>query len=149
MRELTDEEIDEVLMRNGIGTLALNDDGVPYPIPMSFGYDGEKPIFVMQFGAAGRSRKVSCLDASPTAGFLVYEQVGTGLDAEWHSVIMSGDVREIETANATEAFSALASNAEFAPDLTVWGAPFDDVELQLYELVLEECWGRTFPPQVE
>jgi nitroimidazol reductase NimA-like FMN-containing flavoprotein (pyridoxamine 5'-phosphate oxidase superfamily) len=147
MRELTDEEIDEVLMRNGIGTLALNDDGVPYPIPMSFGYDGEKPVFVMQFGSAGLSRKVAALDATPTAGFLVYEQHESGLDAEWRSVVMSGDIRENEANDAVAAFAALASNAEFAPDLSVWGAPFEATELQLYELVIEERSGRAFSPQ--
>lgn len=148
MRELSETEIDETLMRNGIGTLALNDDGIPYPIPMSFGYDGEKPFFVMQFGEERSSRKVACLDTSQKAGFLVYEQIGEGLNLEWRSVVMSGTLNEIEEGDSMEAFAALASNAEFAPDMEVWGVSLEDTELALYELDIEEVSGQAFPIDV-
>lgn len=148
MYELSETEIDEVLMRNGIGTLALNDDGIPYPIPMSFGYDGEKPMFIMQFGEGGSSRKIECLDTSRKAGFVVYEQLGEGLDSEWRSVVMTGTLSEIKETDSIEAFTALASNAEFAPDLTVWGEPLEETELTLYELDIGERSGRAFTPNM-
>jgi nitroimidazol reductase NimA-like FMN-containing flavoprotein (pyridoxamine 5'-phosphate oxidase superfamily) len=144
MRELSDAEIDDVLMRNGIGTLALVDDGVPYPIPMSFGYDGEKPLFVMQFGDEGKSRKLACLDTSQAAGFLVYGQVEEGLGAEWRSAVLLGQLQEVEDDSNLDAYTALASNAEFAPDVSAWGPPLDETELTLLELAVEERSGRAF-----
>lgn len=50
MKELPREEIDEVLVRNGVGVLALIDEGVPYAIPMSFGYQGDEMAFAMHGG---------------------------------------------------------------------------------------------------
>jgi len=144
MRELSAAEIDEVLLQNGIGTLALNDGNTPYPIPMSYGYDGEKPLFVMQFGDGGDSQKIACLETSQTAGFLVYDQTGEGLDTEWRSVVIRGTLKEVEEAASMDGFSALASSAEFAPDMTIWGAALEDTELTLYELKVEERSGRAF-----
>ena len=47
MRRLNRDEIDEVLIRQGIGVLAMVDSGQPYAIPMSFGYDSEQAVFPM------------------------------------------------------------------------------------------------------
>jgi hypothetical protein len=57
---------------------------------------------------------------------------------------MRGTLNEIGEADSIEAFTALASNAEFAPDTTVWGEPLEEAELTLYELDIEERTGRAF-----
>ncbi|MEF8783652.1 MAG: pyridoxamine 5'-phosphate oxidase family protein [Haloarculaceae archaeon] len=49
------EEVDAVLVRNGIGVLSLVDGDQPYASPMSFGYSGERVAFPMQMGTGGRS----------------------------------------------------------------------------------------------
>jgi nitroimidazol reductase NimA-like FMN-containing flavoprotein (pyridoxamine 5'-phosphate oxidase superfamily) len=47
MRRLAQDKIDEVLVRQGVGVLAMAEGGQPYAIPMSFGYDSKRPVFPM------------------------------------------------------------------------------------------------------
>lgn len=96
-----------------------------------------------KFGDAGNSRKLACLERSEKAGFTVYEQLENEPDDKWRSVVMKGTLQEIKE-NSMEAFIALASNAEFAPDMAVWGASLDETELTRYELNIEESTGRAF-----
>ena len=147
MRHLSDDEIDTVLLRNGIGVLSLYDGTYPYPLPMSFGYDGSTPLFVMQFGTTGETRKQRCLADDPGAGFAVYEY--DDADEEWRSVVITGDLVEIPDDETEHAFAALTANAEFPPDLSVWGAPLQDATLSLYELDIDEVAGRAFSMGVD
>lgn len=57
MKELSADEIEEVLIRNGVGVLALVDGEQPYSIPMSFGYDGSEMLFPMQWGTRYDGKK--------------------------------------------------------------------------------------------
>jgi nitroimidazol reductase NimA-like FMN-containing flavoprotein (pyridoxamine 5'-phosphate oxidase superfamily) len=147
MNELSRDEIDEVLIRNGVGVLSMVDGEQPYGIPMSFGYDGESLTFAMQFGTGYGGRKTQSVQSNNNVSLTVYEKVERAdPDApdEWRSVIISGELTEVEEANRDEAFAALAANADFAPDLTVWGIPFDEVELTLQTLEPEDITGRGF-----
>ena len=141
MRELTAEEVAEVLARNGIGVLALYDGTRPYAIPMSFGYDGSEAVFAVQFGSGESSRKRDCLDVSTEASFTVYEEPEQG---RWRSVVLSGELVEVPDEATDEAFAALATNAEFAPDTSVWGVPLEEVTFTLYRLDIDDCEGREF-----
>jgi nitroimidazol reductase NimA-like FMN-containing flavoprotein (pyridoxamine 5'-phosphate oxidase superfamily) len=145
MRELSPEEVDEVLVRNGVGVLSLTDGGQPYAVPMSFGYSGDEMTFPMQLGTGYDGRKERCIDSNSRACFTVYERTPAA-EVGWRSVVATGRLREIPDDEAERAFSSLAANAEFARDLGVWGVPFEDVELTLYGLDIAECTGREFPP---
>jgi len=142
MRELSAAEVETVLARNGIGVLALLDGDQPYPLPMSFGYDGDRPLFVMQFGAGTDSRKHDCVETGARAGFTVYEE--TDPATRWRSVVLGGEIREIPDDEVVDAYAAIAANAEFAPDISLWGVPLEDADLTLYELAIDECTGREF-----
>ncbi|MFD1587726.1 pyridoxamine 5'-phosphate oxidase family protein [Halorientalis brevis] len=142
MRELSADEVTTVLSRNGIGVLALLDGDQPYPLPMSFGYDGDRPLFVMQFGAGPDSRKFDCLEEGAKAGFTVYEETEPG--TEWRSVVITGELREIRDEETVDAYTAIAANAEFAPDMAIWGVPLEDTSLTVFELTMNECTGRAF-----
>jgi len=146
MRELSADEIDEMLIRNGIGVLGLIDDGQPYTIPMSFGYDGDEMAFPMQWGTGYDGRKERCVESNTNASFTIYER-DTDNQQLWRSIVMTGDLYQIAEENKEQAFASLAANAEFAPDLGVWGIPFDQVELRLYGLSVDECTGREFSLQ--
>ncbi|RAW46206.1 pyridoxamine 5'-phosphate oxidase family protein [Halorubrum sp. 48-1-W] len=146
MRELSSDEIDEVLTRNGIGILGLTSDGQPYTIPMSFGYDGERMAFPMQWGTGYEGRKERYAEANANASFAVYEQ-DPDRPQHWRSIVMLGELYEVEDEHEDRAFASLAANAEFAPDLGVWGVPFDEVELRLFGLAVDECTGREFSPR--
>ena len=58
--------------------------------------------------------------------------------------LVTGNLYEIGEEKKEQAFASLAANAEFAPDLGVWGIPLDQVELRLYGLSVDECTGREF-----
>ncbi len=141
MRELDRSEIEAVLVHNGIGVLGLVDDDQPYVIPMSYGYDREGSMFVMQFGHGSVSRKVRSLEANPRASFTVYEEHAEGA---WRSVVLTGELYEVPGAEMTQAFDALAENATFAPDLSVWGEPLADVDFDVVGFEIEEWDGRGF-----
>jgi nitroimidazol reductase NimA-like FMN-containing flavoprotein (pyridoxamine 5'-phosphate oxidase superfamily) len=148
MRRLDDDEIDDVLVRQGVGVLAMDDEGQPYAIPVSFGYDAARPVFPMQWGGGYDSRKHRALDANPNVCLTVYEQ-----DAEdetvWRSVVVTGELREIREEHRERAYASLAANAEFPPDFGVWGVPFEDVEFSLFGLRTEGCTGREFAAKYE
>lgn len=142
MRELSTAEVDAVLEGNGVGVLALLDGTTPYPIPMSFGFDGDRAIFSMQFGAADGSRKRSCLESSTRAGFTVYEE--TEPDEVWRSVVITGEIHPVPDGRELDALEAMIANAAFPPDLAVWGVSAEAADLTLYELSMEACIGREF-----
>ena len=143
MRRLDDTEIDEVLIRNGIGVLALVDGTQPYAIPISFGYDAEEMVFPMQWGGGYSSRKSEAIESNPKVCLTVYEQDADD-PAIWRSVVVTGEIYEIEDADTEQAYASLAANAEFPPDLGVWGIPFEDVEFRLFGLATDNCTGREF-----
>jgi len=148
MRRLDKDEIDDVLVQQGVGVLAIVDDGHPYAIPMSFGYDADKPVFPMQWGGGYESRKNRIIESNPNACLTVYEQ-----DAEdesvWRSIIITGEIYEISEEEEKQAYASLAANAQFAPDLGVWGIPFEEVEFQLFGLDIADCTGREFATEYE
>jgi nitroimidazol reductase NimA-like FMN-containing flavoprotein (pyridoxamine 5'-phosphate oxidase superfamily) len=137
-----------MLVRKGIGVLAMVDDGQPYAIPMSFGYDADKMVFPMQWGGGYQSRKSQAIDGNPNVCLTVYEQDSED-EAIWRSVVISGEIYEIEEADRERAYASLAANAEFPADFGVWGIPFEEVEFRLFGLNLEDCTGREFSAQYE
>jgi nitroimidazol reductase NimA-like FMN-containing flavoprotein (pyridoxamine 5'-phosphate oxidase superfamily) len=141
MKQLAPEDIDEILTRNGVGVLSLVDGDRPYAIPMSFGYTGDDVMIPMQLGMGYGGRKQRCIESNRNVCLCVYES-----DPEdgWRSVVITGEIYEIEAAESEEAFSGLADNAEFAPDLDVWGAPFEDVDLELFGIDVTDRSGRAF-----
>jgi len=143
MRHLDRDEIDELLVRRGIGVLSMVDDGQPYAIPMSFGYDADQMVFPMQWGGGYQSRKNQALDSNPHVCLTVYEQ-DTDDEAVWRSVVVTGEIYEIREENRERAYASLAANAEFPPDFGVWGIPFEDVEFRLFGLNTTDCTGREF-----
>jgi hypothetical protein len=143
VRNLDRDEIDEMLVRKGIGVLAMVDDGQPYAIPISFGYDADQMVFPMQWGTGGRSRKGRAIDSDPRVCLTVYEQ-DEDEEAVWRSVVITGEIYEIEADDEERAYASLAANADFPPDIGVWGVPFDDVEFRLFGLDTTDCTGREF-----
>ncbi|MGQ4556865.1 pyridoxamine 5'-phosphate oxidase family protein [Halobellus sp. GM3] len=148
MRNLAKDEIDEALVRQGVGVLAMAESDQPYAIPMSFGYDSEKPVFPMQWGGGYEGRKNQAIESNPNVCLTVYEQ-----DAEdesiWRSIIITGELYEIPEKEEQQAYASIASNAEFPPDLGVWGIPFENVEFRLFGLDKGDCTGREFSTEYE
>lgn len=147
MEPLSDHAIEEVLVGNGVGVLSLVHDGHPYGIPMSFGYDGNELRFVMQFGTGYGGHKMKSIRSNSNACFTVYEQVPVDEHNEahrWRSVIATGEVIEVDQDIEAEALASLVANAEFPPDLGIWGVEFEQIELSLFRLDIQECSGREY-----
>ena len=148
MRNLDDDEIDEILVRRGIGVLAMVDDEQPYAIPMSFGYDADQMVFPMQWGGGYQSRKSQAIDSNPHVCLTVYEQ-DTDDEVIWRSVVVTGEIYEIQEDDREQAYASLAANAEFPTDSGVWGIPVEDVDFRLFGLSTKDCTGREFAAKYE
>jgi nitroimidazol reductase NimA-like FMN-containing flavoprotein (pyridoxamine 5'-phosphate oxidase superfamily) len=55
--ELDDSGIDDVLTTAGVVVLSMSADGVPYGVPLSFGYDGGNALHFVFLGASTDLRK--------------------------------------------------------------------------------------------
>jgi len=148
MRHLDRDEIDQMLIRRGIGVLAMVEDRQPYAIPMSFGYDADQMIFPMQWGGGYESRKSQAIDSNPNVCLTVYEQDSDD-EAIWRSIVITGELYEIPDDENERAYASLAANAEFPADFGVWGIPFEDVEFRLFGLSTKNCTGREFVARYE
>jgi len=148
MRQLSQDEIDDVLVRQGVGVLAMAEGEQPYAIPMSFGYDSTKPVFPMQWGGGYEGRKNRVVESNPKVCLTVYEQ-DFEEEAIWRSVIITGELYEIPEEEEEQAFASIAANAQFPSDLGVWGIPLENVEFTLFGLNVIDCTGREFSSEYE
>ncbi|ELY77145.1 pyridoxamine 5'-phosphate oxidase family protein [Natrinema gari] len=148
MRNLDRDEINEMLTRRGIGVLAMVDEGQPYAIPMSFGYDAEEMMFPMQWGGGYQSRKNQAIDTNTNVCLTVYEQ-DNDEELVWRSAIITGELYEIPDDEMERAYASIAANAEFPSDTGVWGIPFEDVEFRMFGLSTKNCTGREFAAKYE
>ncbi len=65
-REIKDrKDMDGIIKRCRVCHLALCDDGQPYVVPLSFGYDGE----YLYFHAAREGRKIDIIKRNSRVGF--------------------------------------------------------------------------------
>ena len=105
--ELDDPEIDDLLRELGVGILSMSADGVPYGVPLSFGYDGDALYFAF-LGASADLRKETYAEQSDEASFTA---VDTGPDGAWRSVIVSGPLDRITPEEWDAAREAMLDNA--------------------------------------
>ena len=133
--ELDDPEIDDLLRELGVGILSMSADGVPYGVPLSFGYDGDALYFAF-LGARADLRKETYAEPSDEASFTA---VDIGPDGAWRSVIVSGPLDRITPEEWDAAREAMLDNA-YQSDLLA------DHELRehpnVWTLDIEERSGR-------
>jgi hypothetical protein len=90
LKRMDDEEIRGFLSGQKMGVLGLPAPGVPYLLPLSYGYDGESALY-FTYILAGDSRKLRLTRQAEAASFLVYS-----VDSiySWESVFLTGSLRE-------------------------------------------------------
>ncbi|WP_096389792.1 pyridoxamine 5'-phosphate oxidase family protein [Halopenitus persicus] len=131
---MSDAAIDAALQSHGAGVLALADGNDAYAIPISFGYDAGRVVFVYwQFGA--ESRKVAFTEATDRACLTVVEHRSP---TDWRSVIVRGPLSPIEPDERTTVGKLMDENA-WVPDLSVLEAR--RLSPIPYELSIEEATG--------
>jgi nitroimidazol reductase NimA-like FMN-containing flavoprotein (pyridoxamine 5'-phosphate oxidase superfamily) len=105
--ELDESAIDDVLREVGVGVLSMSADGVPYGVPLSFGYDGDNLYFVF-LGATADLRKETYAEQSDRASFTA---IDVDPDGTWRSVIVAGPLDRITPNRWDAAREALIANA--------------------------------------
>lgn len=138
MEDMSAAAVDDVLYREGFGVLGIGAENRPYLLPMSFGYDGQDCYIQM----TTEGRKNDLLAGNRDASLAVVSldpQAGSS-----ESVIVEGRLESIPAAEEIEAFAALADNAEFGTDLSIWGEPLESVDLDMYRLTTDLVSGRRF-----
>lgn len=134
--ETADEEIDEVLTEMGIGVLSMSADGVPYGVPLSFGYDGEDTLYFVFLDASTELRKERYAEQADIASFTTFD---VDPDGSWRSVIVAGSLERITIDEWDTAREAMADNAYQSELLS-------EYELQentnVWALTIEERSGR-------
>jgi len=99
-REITDRAVlDAILRRHQVLYLALQDDGAPYVIPMTYGYDGE----CLYFHCAAEGRKIDLMRAHPQVAFAVEAEytvkpgdVACGWGFDYASLVGEGEAEIVE-----------------------------------------------------
>lgn len=137
---MTDDEIDSLLRDVGIGVLSMTLDGVPYGIPLSFGFEAPDRIYVVFVGHSDEGRKYSYATGPNPASFLAYDVRDVD---EWRSVIVAGDLERVVESEWDAAREALADNAWY-PQLFTEVDPFADP--RAWKLVAESKDGRKVSP---
>lgn len=133
---MNDEEISDFLTNQGVGVLSMSKDGVPYGIPLSFGYAGEDRLYFLFAGHSEEGRKVTYAERAETVSFLVYDVYP---DNAWQSVIVEGTLGRIAIDDWDTAREAMGDNAYRADLLTnvdSWEDP------RVWAIDIEEWSGR-------
>jgi len=104
-------DIDRLLKEQGYGILSLCDDGTPYSVPLSFGYDGES-VSLLFLSEGPQSTKAEAISEGAIARLLVTDIRGR---FSWQSVAVTGPVHAVAPdGEAFEQFIAtLDDNAWF------------------------------------
>ncbi len=112
-REVLDlNEIMKIVGKCEVVRLGMVDNGVPYIVPLNFGYELRGETLTLYFHSALQGRKIGILKANPSACFemdcsckIIKEETPCEWSAEYESVIGYGNISFIE--NADERKSAL------------------------------------------
>lgn len=109
------EEIAAILEKGTSGVLALSgENGYPYAVPISYGYDGSK----LYFHCAKSGHKLDAIRNSSKASFCIVDQdmvVPRKYTTYFRSVVVFGTIRILEDeAEKWEAIEKLA--VKYAPD---------------------------------
>jgi nitroimidazol reductase NimA-like FMN-containing flavoprotein (pyridoxamine 5'-phosphate oxidase superfamily) len=136
-KQLTETEIDQFLESQGFGVLSLAAEGVPYALPMSFGYDGSDRLYFVFVGYSEEWKKVTYADSTTVASFLTFDVESA---ETWQSVIAAGPFERIDYEEWDAAREAMADNA-FRPDLLVGDVDIQE-NPQVWVLDAEEKSGR-------
>lgn len=93
---LTEQSTKEILNDASNGILSLVDSGgVPYGVPMSYAYDGERSIY---FHSAVKGHKMECIACGSRCSFCVVAQdlvVPAEFTSYFRSVIVKGTIKTV------------------------------------------------------
>jgi len=133
---MTDAEIDALLDEVGFGVLSMSLDGVPYGLPLSFGYDGENRLYFVFVGHSDEGRKTEYAERADVVSFLAYDVADAD---DWRSVVVDGSLDRITIDDWEAAREALGENG-WRPQLLSDVDP--DQDPRVWALEIESRSGR-------
>lgn len=136
--EMTEGEVADFLEEHGLGVLSFGNEEGGYGIPMSFGYDRDERCCVFQFVSGENDTKTAFIEEGNDVTLTVVDWESV---SEWQSVVLRGRLRPIADEASVEAASIFASFAHVA-SLEVFQQPLQELNLEWYELHIEEMHGR-------
>lgn len=126
------------LHERGSGVLSLADGGEAYGIPISYGYDEDAERIYFVFLRPGESsKKETFAERTERASLLVH---AVESPQEWHSVVASGPIRQLDDEEYDRATAAIEADAWY-PNVFRESAPTRGIVG--YALEVEELTGRT------
>jgi hypothetical protein len=137
---MIDAEIDALLEEVGFGVLSMSLDGVPYGLPLSFGYDGESRLYFVFVGHSDEGRKTEYAERADVVGFLAYDVADAD---DWRSVVVDGSLDRITIDDWEAAREALGENG-WRPQLLSDVDP--DQDPRVWALEIESRSGRKVSP---
>lgn len=144
LERMSDVEIRSFLSGQGVGVLGLPNEPIPYLLPMSYGFDGEKHLY-FTYLVGPESQKDSLSDRANAASFLVYRADST---FNWESVQLEGRIEALSRAE----WEALgdATDGGWRPELFTAGV--DEGTVSFYEFTIDDQTGikhTGLPPRFE
>lgn len=135
--EMSMGEIDSFVGRKGTCVLSLARDGVPYSIPVSYGYDDSSGVFYFRLGFTEDSEKKDFLEEGAKTRVVLYDKI----EGDWMSVIAKGNIESIDDEDMDVDVVRQLSRAEI-PLLGIWEDPMEEIEFTIYKLFVDEITGR-------
>lgn len=99
MNSMEDDRIRSFLTEQGVGILGLQDDGLPYLVPLSFGFDGESTLYFVFLLFGTESRKETLSEDEQRGRFLVHRADSMH---SWQSVSCTGSLSPVPEAEWDE-----------------------------------------------
>lgn len=93
VRKLSQDEIEEFLRSQRVGTLSMNDGKNSYAVPLAYFYDGEQLYLTI----GGQGRKMAYIKKNPNVCFVVCwipEDFGLS-KMSWKSVVCDGVIEQV------------------------------------------------------
>lgn len=134
---MSGEEIDSFVGEKGTCVLSLAKDGVPYSIPVSYGYDDSSGLFYFRLGFTEDSEKKDFIEEDAKTRAVLYDKI----NGDWKSVIAKGTMESIDEDDMDIDIVRQLSRAE-VPLLGIWEDSIEEIEFTIYKLIVDEITGR-------
>lgn len=133
VEQMFDSEIQAFLASQSTGVLGLATDGVPYLVPLSYGFDGGSSLY-FTYLLGNSSRKMALTEETGRGRFLVFDIQTT---YNWQSVLLTGDLVAVPEDEWSD-IEAVAENT-WRPDVLETAST--NAETAIYEFRIAEQVG--------
>jgi len=133
--KLTQDQIEQVLHAEVIGRIGCHSEGLTYVVPVTFAYDGQRIIV-----HSAEGMKVQMMRSNPSVCFQV-DQIQD--IANWRSVILWGEFRELEDIEAALGMGLLIERMRVPnSDETSYYQTKGPMKATVYEIRIGQKTGR-------